>query len=365
MLTLDQILVNALPLCNSTFEPCGLFLDPFVARANHCCDPNAYIITDGPKISFRTFRPIKKDEEICISYTDQSQHFLIRQQRLLTQNLFNCECPKCGKDIACLPDPNGPPEQRVNLTRSANQIKKITPAMRKTYQAISAIRLLEDIKSHEDDTELCMSINIALTDIVRSHVIRFRMGQGDEAQFDGLDNETKIKLLAECMKLLRQLQKWAVTQQPYVNLYHELFYQFLVKPHVVLAFYYGMHIYFNINPTFYPIPSDPRLLVFTFAAAKTVPAFIAEAENGGEGKEYFPSQLGKDFAPLRYSLLKNCFDDVDKAFGENHPFTLQVKKTWAEAGFEESGKEMEEDMAQNFVEPLPLYYKVLEEKIHF
>ncbi|RDI87787.1 hypothetical protein Vi05172_g2605 [Venturia inaequalis] len=74
--------------------------------------------------------------------------------------------------------------------------------MRKTQQAVSAIRLLEDIKYHEDDIDMCMSINTAPNDIVRSNVIRFRMGQGNVAEHVGLENDTKMKLLAECMKFL-------------------------------------------------------------------------------------------------------------------------------------------------------------------
>jgi hypothetical protein len=58
---------NALTLVTPTQEPLGLCLDPLAACANHSCDPNAYIVMDGPRLSMRTFTEIKKDEEIFLS----------------------------------------------------------------------------------------------------------------------------------------------------------------------------------------------------------------------------------------------------------------------------------------------------------
>jgi SET domain-containing protein len=58
---------NALTLVTPTQEPLGVCLDPFAACANHSCDPNAYIVMDGARLSLRTLNEIGKDEEIFLS----------------------------------------------------------------------------------------------------------------------------------------------------------------------------------------------------------------------------------------------------------------------------------------------------------
>lgn len=104
---------------------------------------------------------------------------------------------------------------------------------------------------------------------------------------------------------------------------------------------------------------------FAFAVAKVVPTFISEAENEDGVKEYFPSQLGKNFAPLRYVMLWECINAANKAFGEDYPFSVKVKEAWIEARFEKSGSEMKKWMAQGFKASSPFYFKVLGGRKHF
>eukprot|EP01053_Blabericola_migrator_P001543 Blabericola_migrator_1__1542@NODE_1407_length_4613_cov_55_511659_g204_i1_p1_GENE_NODE_1407_length_4613_cov_55_511659_g204_i1NODE_1407_length_4613_cov_55_511659_g204_i1_p1_ORF_typecomplete_len511_score72_33SET/PF00856_28/4_8e15SET/PF00856_28/1_8e03ProkRING_1/PF14446_6/0_7ProkRING_1/PF14446_6/18DZR/PF12773_7/0_52zfC2H2_3/PF13878_6/6_1e02zfC2H2_3/PF13878_6/0_68zincribbons_6/PF07191_12/2_1zincribbons_6/PF07191_12/8_1e02zincribbons_6/PF07191_12/5_7e03_NODE_1407_length_4613_cov_55_511659_g204_i1383191 len=68
-------------------------------RVNHSCAPNvAYRNEDGVLI-YVAIQPIKKNEEVTVAYVDHlyaSQSF--RQDRILTQKLFLCDCPVCNDD---------------------------------------------------------------------------------------------------------------------------------------------------------------------------------------------------------------------------------------------------------------------------
>lgn len=75
----------------------GLCFEPIVSMANHSCTPNAYISFIGRQLSLRALDPIKKGEEITISYIDPSYPLPIRQAEL-SRYYFTCTCDKCTSD---------------------------------------------------------------------------------------------------------------------------------------------------------------------------------------------------------------------------------------------------------------------------
>jgi hypothetical protein len=64
---------------------------------NHSCAPNAVTVSNASDftLSVAALKPLKKGEELCISYTDESQAFWDRQTYLKQRYLFVCTCPKC------------------------------------------------------------------------------------------------------------------------------------------------------------------------------------------------------------------------------------------------------------------------------
>lgn len=79
----------------------GLCFSPTLARANHSCTPNAFIVFDSRTVSLRALRPIKKDEEIFISYIDPTEDHAQRQSVLKQRYFFTCKCMRCeGDEIA-------------------------------------------------------------------------------------------------------------------------------------------------------------------------------------------------------------------------------------------------------------------------
>ena len=82
-------------LITPTLDPLGIIIDPMLGNFNHSCDPNAYIIMDGAEVNVRSLKPIKKDEEIFISYIDTTNPYSRRQHELKQRWFFTCKCTKC------------------------------------------------------------------------------------------------------------------------------------------------------------------------------------------------------------------------------------------------------------------------------
>jgi hypothetical protein len=82
-------------------------------------------------------------------------------------------------------------------------------------------------------------------------------------------------------------------------------------------------MYYYIDPIIYPVPSHPRRVLHTFTIVNVMPACSSGWKNNR-------------FDPFYYMLLKECVDNVNGTFGEDHAVAKEVRKTWTEAGFAES-----------------------------
>jgi len=68
---------------------------------NHSCIPNTMYqtnIDEGSNVRFVTTEEVKADEELTISYVDQSTPYESRRGALKGQYGFSCECPKCKRE---------------------------------------------------------------------------------------------------------------------------------------------------------------------------------------------------------------------------------------------------------------------------
>lgn len=116
----------------------GSCLVPCAALINHSCSPNAHHISEGPELVIRSCRPIAKNEEITISYVDQTRSLEDRQEALLTRYLFICECPRCARGLD---------EQGEILTGDPTLDKPIRVALSRLHALLDA--LVKDDKSQE------------------------------------------------------------------------------------------------------------------------------------------------------------------------------------------------------------------------
>eukprot|EP01102_Stenamoeba_stenopodia_P004764 TRINITY_DN1511_c0_g1_i1.p1 TRINITY_DN1511_c0_g1~~TRINITY_DN1511_c0_g1_i1.p1 ORF type:complete len:466 (-),score=157.01 TRINITY_DN1511_c0_g1_i1:1058-2407(-) len=72
----------------------GVYVSP--SFMNHDCNPNVNLKRYSTSLlEFCAARPIKKGEEITISYVDTSEELDVRRQKLRSTYLFLCRCQRC------------------------------------------------------------------------------------------------------------------------------------------------------------------------------------------------------------------------------------------------------------------------------
>lgn len=90
-----QLMINSITLVTPTFDPIGIVFDPVASLINHSCDPNSVMTFDGRTLSVRTLKAIATDEELTISYIDNTNPTHKRQDELMERYFFKCECTRC------------------------------------------------------------------------------------------------------------------------------------------------------------------------------------------------------------------------------------------------------------------------------
>ena len=76
----------------------GWMIVPSASFFNHSCSPNAKVlIAPNGMLSVRALKPIRKDEEILISYVDPSRSRDARREYLKNTFCFLCQCNRCNK----------------------------------------------------------------------------------------------------------------------------------------------------------------------------------------------------------------------------------------------------------------------------
>ncbi|KAI2829744.1 hypothetical protein CBS147343_5597 [Aspergillus niger] len=92
--------LNSFNLTNAVYDRLGVYLHPYAAIFNHSCDHNAAVSFDGPNLHIKALRPIRKDEQIFITYIDVTDPYPIRQANLQSRYYFTCHCSKCSREAA-------------------------------------------------------------------------------------------------------------------------------------------------------------------------------------------------------------------------------------------------------------------------
>ncbi|KAI3004319.1 hypothetical protein CBS147346_5005 [Aspergillus niger] len=118
--------LNSFNLTNAVYDRLGVYLHPYAAIFNHSCDHNAAVSFDGPNLHIKALRPIRKDEQIFITYIDVTDPYPIRQANLQSRYYFTCHCSKC--------------------TREAGSPAAITlhPAQQEAYKILQSLSTLEN-----------------------------------------------------------------------------------------------------------------------------------------------------------------------------------------------------------------------------
>jgi hypothetical protein len=258
-----RILSNSLTLITPTFDPLGIMIDPLLCHANHSCDPNAYIIMDGPQVQLRTLRDVKKDEEVFISYIDTTNPFARRQSELQERWFFTCECSKCQQGIHTQEDEWSIPTK--DLPQNADDIVN------------------EVFKSYEEQRQS--------------------------------DPSATMTTIESAMQLCNQSGFWPIHRQPYPALRDDLIVNLLAAAQYETAWAHcaKRHRY---TAKLYPQPHHPIRVVQTWQMAMLA-QYLASM-----GTQIKP---GVDMAVVAAALVKVVSVAVEKSHGLDSTFAVSVR----------------------------------------
>lgn len=268
-------MTNALTLVTATFDPTGICIDPLACSANHSCGPNAVVVFDGPRLSFRSLKIIEEDQEVFIAYIDISDPYARRQQTLQSRYHFICECPKCNK---------GPTLREDRFEEPSRALSNPTPLDAAEERAW---KLLEEGKKSENAVDA-------------------------------------IRILSLAKESLESTRRWPLVRQPSPSIRQQLFVrQLSTEFSKIQALHSGFSIYFQIDPSLFPETFHPVRVVHNFTLAMLVLYLSGEQED----KQILKLQeTGIDFGIVLYGLLQEVLSNVPKSHGIDSRFAKMVRQ---------------------------------------
>lgn len=211
-----QLDLNSFNLTTALYDRIGLYLHPYTALINHSCDYNATVGFDGEEVFIKAIRPIKKDEQIFISYIDTTTPNAVRRKELSERYFFDCKCPKCAKGTDT-------PEDRFS------QIVEDTSALEAAER--QALELMQSATASD--------------------------AKPDEA----------IACLESALHALHQASVWPLTRQPYASLRDQLIVSLLSANNFNKAFIQAAIRYLRVDPVMY-YPAHPIRHIHAWVLAK-------------------------------------------------------------------------------------------------
>ncbi|KAK9484537.1 hypothetical protein V1527DRAFT_442927 [Lipomyces starkeyi] len=155
---LCTVMTNSASIPNPSYDTVGMMFDSVISLINHSCDPNAVLVFNKNVLLIRAVRPIKKGEEILITYTDNTMPMPHRKEQLRTRYFFDCQCTACCPPVppGLTPDPRndftcpecGTPFQPypMNFHRSAQLYNDIYECSSCHYGFPNALNVVADIE---------------------------------------------------------------------------------------------------------------------------------------------------------------------------------------------------------------------------
>lgn len=290
-----KVLTNSMTLVTPTFDPLGIIIDPMLGHMNHSCDPNAYIVMEGAEVSIRTVKPIKKDEEIYISYIETTNPYARRQSELKSRWFFTCKCSKCQKGPTLLED-----KWAIKPKDLANKWKGVADDM------IAVADFPHDPANFVGDSQ----------DEKRVAAIQGQAFLDYEDEQRIADPTQAIKKSEDGMRLCHQSELWPVYRQPYAAFRDDLIVNMLTVGNYQIALAQCAKRYRYTLPKIYPQVGHPIRVVQTWQTAMLA-LYLADQER--------PIAPGVDMPVVAYMLVMEVNNAAKASHGENSAFAKSVK----------------------------------------
>ena len=307
-------------LITSTFEPLGLVLDPLLGTANHSCDPNAYAVMDGPKISLRSLNSISEGQEILISYVDSSVPKPTRKLQLRERFYFDCRCTKCER-----PDSITEAREDRYLGQPTILAEEWKSFLEKGYDKRSyptiAKRFFDNIPRNLRGKGLPPYWDA-------KYVEKFATDAVSEQNISDPDQERQ--LLEFLLRLLATSQRFELSRQPYPSIRKDYIANLGFAGKFRQAWIQSTKQYFNVDPVLYPQPHHPLRVVHNINLAMLTLYVATEPEQRDEKTSFTDTINDTDFGVLIYSLFVEILANIEKSHGKENNLAISVKAKFEE-----------------------------------
>jgi SET and MYND domain-containing protein len=229
------------------YDRIGLYLHPYAALINHSCDYNATVGFDGEELYIKAIRPIKKDEQVFISYIDTTTPNEVRRRELSERFFFDCQCTKCAQGTDT-------PEDKFTDTPKDTSILETAEKQ--------ALELLQEVTKSD------------------------------------LKPEEEIKKIESAMRILKQTSNWPLTRQPYPALRDQLILSLLSINNFSKAFLHTAIRYLRIDPVLFS-PAHPIRQLHGWVLAKLA---IYLSQEGVESNSKEASMIQQSELNFHYVL---------------------------------------------------------------
>jgi hypothetical protein len=252
---------------------------------------------DGPHLSLRPLVPIKKNEEITISYVDGTMAYTKRQAELENLYFFKCACSKCLEGTGTVEDKFLLPRDEVQARLEAfdSELQTNNPIYDLSGFSSSSLSSIEGIVQAGEDEILAIKTV-------------------PEAQISG-------RLDAD-LQLLSRTKIWPLHWNPYRGLRDAQFQHYLTLGEFHKALWQGLRTYFTINPVLYPEKHHPIRVIQTYTCAVLTLVVLSENVESGSG--------GPDFSILLNTLLEEVVSNVTISHGNESRFAQVVRRKFNE-----------------------------------
>lgn len=297
------LMCNSSRLVTATFDPLGLALDPISAAINHSCEPNAVVLFDGPRLSVRALKGLKKGEEVLISYIDSSAPCGVRQAELKDQYFFTCQCTKCKKGTKA--------PQDAFLSPGPDFDEKI--------------RVIDDMIP-QIETDPAWPRHILGTSPREKQLSALQFYA--YSYLHGPDAVSKVDDAARLRKpiqICRNTGIWPLTRAPLPGLYQQYAVACLTGKRYNEALVAMIRLNFVIDPVIYPQQHHPVRVVHAWTLATLAKALSSE-QDSPFGKAL--QACGVDLSMLFLGLLLEIRDQVPKSHGSQSQFAKMVEAAW-------------------------------------
>ena len=309
---LNQVLTNSLTLITPTLDPLGIIVDPMLGHFNHSCDPNAYIIMDGAEVNVRSLKPIKKDEEIFISYIDTTNPYYRRQHELKQRWFFICRCTKCQKGATLDED-----KWAIDPKDMSQKVQQVADMI---------------IRNESFASDPANYVGNSKTEKYTAAIQGKAFAEYEAAQ--RATPEQANEIIVNGMRLCHQSGLWPVYRQPYAAIRDELVVNLLATGAYQVAWAQCAKRYKHVQPRLYHVPFHPVRVVQTWQMAMLAAYFAGEEEGIGAP--------GANMGLIAMMLTKQVLDASALSHGPNSAFTRSVQSK-----ANEMSEELKRSVGQN------------------